>query len=177
MELPIHIRNALSILYLPMSWLIRQHHDTMKEVYKRANYNSAHFPFRAHHFVTGHVTALSPESRVPAVKNGLFRPSKHQNSVIFQDIYMTFCTHIYMTAFFHIYSGFLKIWKRFRKKIENDIFCWMYFFLLKFSKNSRWQLHRNVRGPAVAMVHTKVRSIFRLPDDFFFRIVEWNYNH
>ena len=28
------------------------------------------------------------------MKNGRFRPSKHQNSGIFQDIYLKFCTHI-----------------------------------------------------------------------------------
>ena len=44
-------------------------------------------------------------------ENGLFRPSKHQNSVIFQDIYMKFCTHIHLAGFFHIYSGISKIQK------------------------------------------------------------------
>ena len=34
----------------------------------------------------------------------------------------------------------------------------------------------DVRGPAFAMVHTKVRSIFRLPA-VFFRFVEYNYSH
>ena len=34
---------------------------------------------------------------------------------------------------------------------------------------------RNVQWPAVAMVHTNVRSISRLPD-VLFRIIEWNFN-
>ena len=29
-----------------------------------------------------------------SVKNGRFRPSKYQNSVIYQDIYLKLCTHI-----------------------------------------------------------------------------------
>ena len=40
------------------------------------------------------------ENAENSVKNGSFRPSKHQNSVIFQDIYLKFCTHIHRTGFF-----------------------------------------------------------------------------
>ena len=36
------------------------------------------------------------------VKNDLFRSSKHQNSAIFQDTCLTFCTHIHLTVFFHM---------------------------------------------------------------------------
>ena len=39
-------------------------------------------------------------------ENGLFRPSKHQNSVIFQDTYLKLCTHIHLTGFFYKYSVF-----------------------------------------------------------------------
>ena len=46
-----------------------------------------------------------------SVKNGRFRHSKHQNSVIFQDMHLKFCTRIHLTGFFHIYSVFLKIQK------------------------------------------------------------------
>ena len=57
------------------------------------------------------------------VKNGRFRPSKRQNSDIFQDIYLKFCTRIHLTGLFHIYSGLLKIRIFFPNFFENNIFC------------------------------------------------------
>ena len=68
------------------------------------------------------------------VKNGRFRPSKRQNSDIFQDIYLKFCTRIHLTGLFHIYSGFLKIRKIF-------LFFKIIFFVdyfLQFSKFSKF---------------------------------------
>ena len=44
-----------------------------------------------------------------SVKNCLFRPSKHQNSVIFIDIYLKLCTHMHlthMTCEVHMYTKF-----------------------------------------------------------------------
>ena len=72
-----------------------------------------------------------------SVKNDLLWPSKHQNYVIFQDIYMKFCAHIHLTGFFHIYFGFLKI-----RKIY-PIF-WKYFSLITFQnfQNLWWQFDR-----------------------------------
>ena len=43
-------------------------------------YNSAYLPFRAHHYVTGHVTALSPESLVQAVQR--IRTSRKKYGVV-----------------------------------------------------------------------------------------------
>ena len=40
-----------------------------------------------------------------SMKNCHFRPSKCHKLVIFQDIYLKFCTHVHLTGFFHIYFG------------------------------------------------------------------------
>ena len=64
-----------------------------------------------------------------SVKNGLFQPSKHQNSVIFQDIHMTFCTHIYLTWFFHIYTLF-------ENSKKNPQFLKIIFLLIIFQSPS-----------------------------------------
>ena len=67
-----------------------------------------------------------------SVKNGLFRPSKHQTSGIFQDIYLKFCTHIHLTGFFYTYSRFFRILKiLYNFFLENKIFD---YFFPKFSK-------------------------------------------
>ena len=61
------------------------------------------------------------------VKNGRFRPSKRQNSDIFQDIYLKFCTRIHLTGLFDIYSGFLKI-RKISKNILKIIFLLIIFY-------------------------------------------------
>ena len=58
-----------------------------------------------------------------------FSTSKQQNSVIFQDICLTFRTHIHLAEFLHIYSVFLKI-----RKIpifSDNIFLFIIFQNLK----------------------------------------------
>ena len=91
------------------------------------------------HFLNG-PNRTNSESRKNAeitgnsVKNGRFQPSKHQNLGIFQDIYLKFCTHIHLAWLFHIYSGFLKIWKRFLQFFENNIFWWLFFTIFKILK-------------------------------------------
>ena len=77
-----------------------------------------------------------------------FRPSKHQSSVIFQDIYLTFCTHIHLTGLFHIYSGF---WK-FEKKIcfLNNI-----FFLIIIQNFRNFQNLENLRLKFDRNVHSQ----------------------
>ena len=67
------------------------------------------------------------------VKNGRFRPSKRQNSDIFQGIYLTFCTSVHLTGRFHIYFGFLKF-ENFPKCFENNIFCCLFFTIFKIFK-------------------------------------------
>ena len=62
--------------------------------------NRTNFEYRKHAEITG-----------KSVKNGRFGPSKRQNSGIYQDIYLKFCTRIQLTGLFHMYSGFLKIRK------------------------------------------------------------------
>ena len=42
-------------------------------------------------------------------KRGLFGHSKRQNSAVFQDRDLKFCTFIYLQAFFYIYSVFFQI--------------------------------------------------------------------
>ena len=54
-------------------------------------------------------------------KNDPFRPSKHQNSVIFQDIYLKFCTRVHLTSSFTYIPVFWKF-ENFPKYFENNIF-------------------------------------------------------
>ena len=48
-------------------------------------------------------------------KNGRLRPSKYQNSVIFQDMRLTFCTHTHPTYFHIIHVLHFRIFR----KLEN----------------------------------------------------------
>ena len=69
-----------------------------------------------------------------SMKNGLFQHSKHQNSGIFQDIYLKFCTHIYLTGFFDMYSVFWKC-----KKIPHFLKIMLFWLFLKiFQKFRIW---------------------------------------
>ena len=65
------------------------------------------------------------------VKNSPFRPSKHQKPVIFQDIYLTFCTHINLTGLFHIHFCFPSKCEKIPNFLENII---VDYYFSKFSK-------------------------------------------
>ena len=65
-----------------------------------------------------------------SVKNRIFWSSKHQNSVIFQNIYLKFYTHIHLTGVFLIFSGVLKI----RKMSSIFLKCNFVDYFSKFSK-------------------------------------------
>ena len=75
-----------------------------------------------------------------SVKNGLF-DLFHQNPSIFQDIYMKFCTHICLTGFFHIYSGFLKIQKKNPNFLKN-----IFLIIFQNFQKSRQQFDRKVHS-------------------------------
>ena len=59
-------------------------------------------------------------SREQRGRLNFFPPSKYQNSVIFEDIYLTFCTHIDLRGFSNIYCD---LWK-----LEN--FLWRFLKIM-----------------------------------------------
>ena len=67
------------------------------------------------------------------VKNDRFRPSRRQNSGIFQEIYLKFCIRIDQTGLSHIYSGFLKI-RKFSPLFFKIFFVDYFFTIFKIFK-------------------------------------------
>ena len=71
-----------------------------------------------------------------SVKSGLFWHSKRQNSAVFQDSNLKFCTHIHHQVFLYIHSGFSTTQKSLKILKKNQIFDdYFSVFNLKKSKS------------------------------------------
>ena len=74
----------------------------------------------------------NPEIVGNRMKSGLFRSSKHQKYVNFQDLCMTFCVHIHLPEFFRIFFGRSKI--RRKNPIFKNILVFIIFKIFKICK-------------------------------------------
>ena len=77
------------------------------------NFSSRTRKMTLQHFLNGPNQTIFLKSRERSNQrklreNGLFNLQKTKTRSFFQDIYMTFCTHIHLTGFFHICSSFFK---------------------------------------------------------------------
>ena len=69
-----------------------------------------------------------------SVKSGRFRPLERQNSGIFHDIYLKFCTRLHPRELFHLYSVFRKF-EIFPEFFENNVFLLIIFYKFQNFEN------------------------------------------